>query len=120
MIYVITTLLSVSILLFILSFFMSSKMKQLEDQVEQLSMEMMQSNYQTSQKLKVLEEELLAEDLTGEIMKQQKPSSESVVDTIYSMYQKGYKPNYIARQTGLDEDDIHAFIEQWKSQGAHL
>lgn len=120
MLYVIITLLSVSIILFTLSFFMKDRMKQIEDQVEQLSMEMMQSNYQTNQKLKVLEEELLAEDLTGEIMKQHTSSQNSTVKTIYSLYKQGYKPNDIANQTKVDERDIRSFIRQWEKEGASI
>ncbi|WP_176140656.1 hypothetical protein [Halobacillus salinus] len=117
MLTVIITLLSISVVLFILSFFANDRMKKVEDQVEQLSMEMMQSNYQFGQKLKVLEEELLAEDLTGEIIKQNASSSHSKMDTIYSMYSKGFKPHYIAKQTNVDEQDVLLFIQQWDKKG---
>ncbi|WP_202412504.1 hypothetical protein [Halobacillus litoralis] len=122
MIYVIGTLAAVALGLFILSYFMNDRMKELENQVEQVNMTMMQSNYQLKKKMKVLEEELLAEDLTQEIMKQplkkkETPRSLPLVDTVLSMYQKGYKTHYIAKQTNLSEHDVQSMIQQQKTGG---
>ncbi|MEC3883112.1 hypothetical protein VKA52_05115 [Halobacillus sp. HZG1] len=122
MIYVIGTLAAVALGLFILSYFMNDRMKELENQVEQVNMTMMQSNYQLKKKMKVLEEELLAEDLTQEIMKQplkkkETPRSLPLVDTVLSMYQKGYKTHYIAKQTNLSEYDVQSMIQQQKTGG---
>ncbi|WLR46263.1 hypothetical protein LC065_11730 [Halobacillus litoralis] len=122
MIYVFGTLTAVALGLFILSYFMNDRMKELENQVEQVNMTMMQSNYQLKKKMKILEEELLAEDLSQEIMKQppkkkEAPQSLSLLDTVLSMYQKGYKTHYIAKQTNLSEYDVHSMIQQQKSGG---
>lgn len=122
MIYTIVTIASIGIVLFILSFFMNDRMKELENQVEQVNMTMMQHNYQMKKKMKVLEEELLAEDLTEEIMKQSTKKKDSskllpLVDTVLSMYQKGYKIHYIAKQTNLSEHDVLSMIRQQKSEG---
>ncbi|RDY72446.1 hypothetical protein DXT76_01890 [Halobacillus trueperi] len=122
MIYVISTMAAVALGLFVLSFFMNDRMKELENQVEQVNMTMMQSNYQLKKKMKVLEEELLAEDLTQEIMnqppkKKEAPQTLPLVDTVRSMYQKGYKTHYIAKQTNLSEHDVHSMIQQQKSGG---
>lgn len=122
MIYVIGTLAAVALGLFILSYFMNDRMKELENQVEQVNMTMMQSNYQLKKKMKVLEEELLAEDLTQEIMKQplkkkETPRSLPLVDTVLSMYQKGYKTHYIAKQTNMSEYDVQSMIQQQKNGG---
>ncbi|MBH0229878.1 hypothetical protein [Halobacillus yeomjeoni] len=122
MFYVLSTLASVSILLFILSFFVSNRFKALEEQLEQLTMTMMQNNYQTKQKMKVLEEELLAEDLTEEILKQpykpdQPVRKPNLVHTIQNMYEKGYTPHYIAKQTDLSEHDIQSIVRQWNKEG---
>lgn len=121
MVYVLITLSSVSIVLYILSFFMNNRMKELEEQIEQVSMEMMQSNYQTSQKLKVLEEELLADDLTGEIIKNQQKTKDPqpLIENVFAMYQRGYKAHYIAKHTNLDVHDVQSLIQQWQSEGVH-
>jgi hypothetical protein len=122
LIYTIATITSIGIVLFILSFFMNDRMKELESQVEQINMTMMQHNYQMKKKMKVLEEELLAEDLTEEIMKQplrkKEPSSSlPLVKTVLSMYNKGYKTHYIAKQTNLSEHDVLSMVKQQKSEG---
>lgn len=124
MIYVLSTLAAISVVLFISSFFMNDRLKDLEEQIEHVSLTMMQNNYQTKQKLKVLEEELLAEDLTGEIMKQpfepaapKKKQQPPLLETVHSMYQKGYKVHYIAKQTDLSEHDVQSLVQQWKSEG---
>lgn len=122
MIYTIATIAAIGIVLFFLSFFMNDRMKELENQVEQVNMTMMQQNYQMKKKMKVLEEELLAEDLTEEIMKQpvkkkEPPKSLPLVDTVLSMYNKGYKTHYIAKQTNLSEHDVLSMVKQQKSEG---
>jgi hypothetical protein len=60
--YVIIGLFSFAILLLFLSFFKRDKIKDLEEQVEQLSLTIMQDNYQLKKRVKILEEELLFHD----------------------------------------------------------
>jgi hypothetical protein len=60
--YTIIGLFSFAIFLLILSFFKRDKVKDLEEQVEQLSLTIMQENYQIKKRIKILEEELLFHD----------------------------------------------------------
>ncbi|MBY7143370.1 hypothetical protein KFZ56_09970 [Virgibacillus sp. NKC19-3] len=53
----------VAIVLFISSFFMNDKFKDLESQVEQLSISTMQDTYQMKKKINILEEKLRSEDI---------------------------------------------------------
>lgn len=55
-------LFSFSIVLLVLSFFKKDKYNELENQVENLTMIVMQENYQLKKKMKVLEEELLGNE----------------------------------------------------------
>ncbi|WP_017755789.1 hypothetical protein [Calidifontibacillus oryziterrae] len=55
-------LFSFSIVLLVLSFFQKDKYKELESQIETLTMTVMQENYQLKKKMKVLEEELLVNE----------------------------------------------------------
>ncbi|NSL50332.1 hypothetical protein [Calidifontibacillus erzurumensis] len=55
-------LFSFSIVLFVLSFFQKDKFKELETQIDNLSLMVMQENYQLKKKMKVLEEELLGNE----------------------------------------------------------
>jgi hypothetical protein len=59
MIYILIGLFSFSVLLLLLSMFKRDKIKDIEEQVEQLSLTVLQENYQMKKRLKILEEELL-------------------------------------------------------------
>ncbi|MCH1624934.1 hypothetical protein [Fredinandcohnia quinoae] len=65
--YAIIGLLSIAIILLIISFFGRDKVKVLEEQVDQLTLTVMQESYVLKKKLKVLEEELLMNDTSFEI-----------------------------------------------------
>jgi hypothetical protein len=60
--YIMIGLLSFAILLLILSFFKRDKVSDLEEQLEQLSLTVIQENYQMKKRIKILEEELLFYD----------------------------------------------------------
>lgn len=64
MIFAIITILVVGIILFILSYFMNDRIEDLESQLEQFSITTMQDTYQMKKKIKILEEELLPEDIS--------------------------------------------------------
>jgi len=64
MIYAIITVIVVAVILFVLSFFMDDKLAELESEFEQFSITTMQETYQLKKKIKILEEELLSEELT--------------------------------------------------------
>ena len=63
MIYAIVTILVVGAALLILSYFLNDRMEELESQLEQFSITTMQDTYQMKKKIKILEEELLPEDI---------------------------------------------------------
>ncbi|MFC4558818.1 hypothetical protein ACFO3D_11410 [Virgibacillus kekensis] len=65
MIYAIVSIIVIAIILMVLSFFMNDKFKELESQLEQFSISSMQETYQMKKKIKVLEEELLTDDFSG-------------------------------------------------------
>ncbi|MFQ3542770.1 hypothetical protein Q7A53_01695 [Halobacillus rhizosphaerae] len=121
MVILLITLASISVVLFLFSFGMNDRFKDLENQVEQLSMKMMQDNYQMKQKMKILEEELLAEDLTSEILKNpyKKTASSTLpfMDKVKSMHNKGYKSHYIAKETNLEEHDVRSILQQFSREG---
>lgn len=62
----------IAVLLFVLSFFMNDKFEDLENQIEQLSISTMQDTYQIKKKVKVLEEELLTDDISDTMNPSQK------------------------------------------------
>ncbi|HLR01142.1 MAG TPA: hypothetical protein VK111_00145 [Virgibacillus sp.] len=64
MLYAILAVIITAVILFILSYFVNDRIEELESQVEQLSISTMQDTYQMKKKIKVLEEELLTEDIS--------------------------------------------------------
>ncbi|MFA1820421.1 hypothetical protein ACDX78_09575 [Virgibacillus oceani] len=63
MFYAIIAIIGVAVVLFILSFFMNDRMEELESQLEQFSITTMQDTYQMKKKIKILEEELLTDEI---------------------------------------------------------
>lgn len=113
MTYVLITLLVVAILLFILSFFMNDKFKELEEQLEQFSITTMQDMYQINKKIEILEEELL----TGGIQQTPPPIDKKqppMIQRVYQLNQQGYSVDEIAQQTKLSTNDIQTIIQNSK------
>lgn len=117
MIYTIITLLVVAIALFILSFFANDKFKQLENQIEQISLSTLQDSYQMKKKIKILEEELLPNDMgfTEQAISPQRKTP--LVKRVEQMYRRGDSPCEIAKSTNLSEYDIDSLIKQFSNKG---
>src|SRR5690625_5485290 len=113
MITVFITLIIVSIVLFIISFFMNDKFSELEGQFEQFSISSMQDTYQIKKKIKILEEELLTDDIT--ITEGQTAATESIpsdiadkpllIQKINHLHQQGYSTEDIAKETDRSEEN---------------
>ncbi|WP_173916141.1 hypothetical protein [Halobacillus sp. Marseille-Q1614] len=114
---VLITLASVAVILLIASFFMNDRLKDVEDQVEQLSIQAMQDTYQVKKKLNVLEEELLSGDESGLPAKKQYFSKPRLEQTIQSMYRGGYSKERIAQETQLNVEDVHSIVSQLEVKG---
>jgi len=102
----------ISIVLFILSFFMSDRFKKMEDQIEQLSLNQMQESYQTSKKLKILEEELLPTNINTDFKLQGKST---MTQRIESLYRSGHSLSEISQLTKVSEYDIEQVIHTLRS-----
>ncbi|MFC3039069.1 hypothetical protein ACFOGI_02215 [Virgibacillus xinjiangensis] len=73
MLYAAIAIIAVAVVLFVLSFFLNDRFKEMESQLEQLTLTTMQDNYQLKKKVKILEGELLTQDLGNE-SQDKKPS----------------------------------------------
>ncbi|WP_042223449.1 hypothetical protein [Oceanobacillus manasiensis] len=69
MLFAVIAILVVAIVLFVLSFFMNDRIEELETQLEQFSISTMQDTYQMKKKIKILEEELLTENISEDLTK---------------------------------------------------
>ncbi len=119
MFYIFITLIIVSIVLFIGSYYISDKIDQLEEQFEQFSISSMQDTYQMKKKIKILEEELLTEDFS--VNSKQKISEDKkissmlankplLIQRIYHLNDDGLTMDEIATQTGLKVHDVKTIL----------
>jgi len=109
-------LLAASAVLFILSFFRRDRIKELEQEVEQLSMNVLQENYQMKKRLKILEEELLVD---GEVLVPSKPAvgvNEIIKNQVFSLYSQGLDTRQIARQSSLPLETVRRLIGQMEAR----
>lgn len=111
MIYAVSTILIVAVILFILSFFMNDRFKDIEDQLEQHSMSTMQDTYQMKKKIKILEEELLASDLSDDFFQKGNQSPETS-QKIVQLHEKGYSVQEITELTKLSTYDVQLILKQ--------
>src|SRR5699024_4974557 len=105
MTYVIITLIAVAIVLLILSFFMNDKFSDLESQLEQFSISTMQDTYQMKKKIKVLEEELLMENMTQD-NNTSLENEPRVIQIIHELHNDGLSIVDIAQRTDLSTYDV--------------
>ncbi|SDD20467.1 hypothetical protein SAMN05421663_107252 [Terribacillus halophilus] len=103
--------LAVGIILWIFSFFMQDKFKQLDQQIEQLTLSSMQETYTLNKKVKILEEELLPS-----LQREPKPNKDSQKPAIFQqvvrLHQQGYSIREIAQHTNMPEDDVYRIAKQ--------
>lgn len=113
MMYVIVSLIAVGIVLIILSFFMNDKYAELENQIEQLSISTMQDTYQLNKKIKILEEELLTENISVHELShvEDKPL---LIQKVFHLHLQGFSLEDIAERTQLNTNDVQAILKNSK------
>ncbi|CQR46849.1 hypothetical protein BN1058_01126 [Paraliobacillus sp. PM-2] len=101
----------VAIVLMIVSFFVNDRFKQIENQVEQISLTALQDTYQMKKKIKILEEELLTDEITS--LDLQKPNLTPTMKRVTQMYESGESISNIAKLTNLSEYDVYTLVKQF-------
>jgi hypothetical protein len=119
--YVFIGLLALSVVLFILSALMKDPVKNLRDEIDQLSIQHIQDMYTVKKKLKVLEEELLVSDdylppaVTDRTLPRpagKKDIHEIIKNQVWSLAQQGLTIEQIARQSSLNIEDVEMIISE--------
>lgn len=90
---------------------MNDRFKDIEDQLEQYSMSTMQDTYQMKKKIKILEEELLTNDLSDDMFQNEGQSSENE-RKIVQLHEKGYSIQEITELTKLSTYDVQLILRQ--------
>lgn len=112
MLYVFVTIIVIGLVLLICSFFMKDKLSDLEDQLEQFSISTMQDTYQMKKKIKILEEELLTENLGdhGSSIPASVENKPLLIQKVYHLHEQGFSPEDISKQTNLDRHDVQTIL----------
>ncbi len=121
--YIIIALLSFSVVLLILSFFLKDPYKELKDDFDQFAMQQIQEIYQIKRKLKILDEELLVEDshfhshISVETRDIHKDEVHAIIkNQVWSLAQQGLSIEQIARQSSLSEEHVKMIIKEYQGE----
>jgi predicted Rossmann fold nucleotide-binding protein DprA/Smf involved in DNA uptake len=116
--YVLLSLLVVSTLLLILSFFVKDPIKELKNEVDQLSLNQIQELYQMKRKIKILEEELLVSDSDFASTTSQKREVHAILkNQVWSLSQQGLSMDQIAKQSSLPIEDVEMILNEYSMRG---
>lgn len=130
---ILMSLLILGILLLVLSFFTRDKIKDVEQQIEQLSLSLMQETYQLKKKMRVLEEELLVDDplptsnftfsdettIKAPSAQEESKSDWSgvITERIKNLFDSGFTIEEIARRTSLSIDEVNRTLLRVDKRG---
>ncbi|MEK3890730.1 hypothetical protein [Bacillus sp. FSL K6-3431] len=111
---VIIILLSAAILLFLVSFFQKDRVKIMEKEVEQLSMNVLQEQYMLKKRMKVLEEELLVDDdlLQSQANQGFNSPNEILKSHVLALYNQGLNIQQISNQSSLPVEKVQDIINR--------
>lgn len=115
--YAIIILLAIAILLLVMSFYGKDRIKMVQEEIDQLSLSVIQETYLLKKKVKVLEEELLTNDIDFEMGPPQTSAMSLSNSSILSLYDKGLSYEEIGKKTNLPVEEVRLILEQAKKMG---
>lgn len=119
-------LLSISLLLFIISFFQKDKTSELETEIEELSMTLLQDYHNLKKRVGLLEEELLLEKQIVQPspgMNQtnsSQPVHEILKNQVLALHQQGIDLERISKQSSLPMQTVMSIIERDKAADGRI
>ncbi|PLR89486.1 hypothetical protein [Bacillus sp. T33-2] len=121
--YFILGLFCLSVLLFLVSFFVKDPYKTLSEEIDQLTIQQVQELYQIKKKLKVLEEELLVSDDSLAAPAPARPVAakeihDIIKNQVRSLSVQGKTVEQIARQSSLSVYEVEQILQQPGNTGA--
>lgn len=117
------SLLVLALILFLLSFFLKDPYKELREEIDHLSMQQLQELYQVKKKLKVLEEELLVNEIELSPSIAQIPVTEKKVvhdiikNQVWSLANQGTPIEQIAQLSSLPIQDVQSILMEFAFRG---
>jgi len=118
-----TSLLVLAVILFFLSFFLKDPYKELREEVDHLSIQQVQELYQIKKKLKILEEELLVNDMDLSPLFSPAPKTERkavheiIKNQVWALAGQGTPIEQIAKQSSLTLQDVQSILMEFKFKG---
>jgi len=129
MLIVTLVLLGISLLLLLLSFFLRDPIKDLREEIDQLSIQQVQELYKMKKKLKVLEEELMIgeEDFSFKspssvkeikpIQNENTPSIHAIIkNQVWTLAASGVPIDQVANQSSLSISQVQHIINEREGQ----
>ncbi|KPL58567.1 hypothetical protein [Rossellomorea vietnamensis] len=109
MTYLFIGLVSFSILLLVISFFQRDRYRDIEKDMEELSMNVLQEHYKLKKRISVLEEELM---LDGDMTIHKSPINAIIKNQVLSLYKQGVNVDQITKQSTLSKQEVLSIINE--------
>ncbi|MCA1058057.1 hypothetical protein LCL96_03885 [Rossellomorea aquimaris] len=101
-------LVSFSILLLVISFFQRDRYRDMEKDIEELSMNVLEEHYKLKKRISVLEEELM---MDGDISFRKNPINEIIKNQVISLHKQGVNVDQITKQSTLSKQEVLSVIK---------
>lgn len=118
-------LLCIAILLFLVSFLKKDSLTNIENTIDELSLQHVQDVYQLKKRIRILEEELLSVD-NWDVLKSNQPDSSIktnipvnaiLKNQVLALYQQGISIDDISKRSTLQHQDIIAILKDSQAKG---
>ncbi|WP_170007670.1 hypothetical protein [Bacillus fonticola] len=115
-------LIGIGVLLFFVSFLVPNKLKSMEVEIEQLSLQMMQEQYSLKKRIKILEEEILIGSTRSPSSNpsikttSDKPVHHIIRNQVWTLHEKGYSLKEIAGRSALSKEDVQTILNEARTQ----
>jgi len=110
-----------AVVLFALSFFQRNKYKDIQKEVEELSLQFLQETYQLKKKIKILEEELLIDDSLNPHgnprVSEAAGVNEIIKNQVIALHHQGTSLDRIAAQSSLSVEQVREILEPYIGEG---
>lgn len=117
---IIIILLSLSVILFVISFFLRDSTKDVRKELDEVSMQVLQESYLLKKRVKVLEEEIMAGEINNVTPSQNKPSkeiNEVLRNQVIALHKQGLTVDQIEKQSALAPSQIVQIIKTVEKRG---
>ncbi|UII54869.1 hypothetical protein LS684_14545 [Cytobacillus spongiae] len=126
--FIILSLLVLSVLLFIISFFLKDPYNKLREEMDEIAISQLQEMYQIKKKIKLLEEELLISEetvpspISVPMQASDAPKREIhaiIKNQVWSLLQQGLSVEQISTQASLTKEEVETILAEFAARGSY-